>query len=368
LKTSWIESLSQWNPGSDRQPNLILTLGHPILMHGVFLVLGAVLLLVAAIQHWIPLLVITVFMLVVGLASLAWSRLAFHRLSISMTGNLLRAFHSETVTFDFELVNAKAVFIPWLEITAEMPYQLHHGKPQTAASYARERLRWATSVAGSNRIRWQYSLECRYRGDYTTGPLRLHSGDIFGFFPREMLVPCFNRLLVYPEIISLDAIGLPPSELMGDTATRRNLYEDISRIVGSRDYIHGDPLNRINWKSSARQGRLQVKKYESTTSLNLLVILDAGAFSEAGESAESAFELAVSAAASSVYEAENNGYPFGIIAGARPEIRLPVSSGRSQLVSILEHSVRRKLRHWMNTLPQIRSYVKSPACRCSLTG
>ena len=95
-------------------------------------------------------------------------------------------------------------------------------------------------------------------------------------------------------------------------------------------------MKRIHWKASARQERLQVRQYESTTSLNLLIMLDVDSFYQEPEPDEEPFELAVTTAASLAYEANSQGYPVGLIAGSIPGVQIPIRSGHSQLMAILE--------------------------------
>lgn len=336
MKESWIAYLSQLNLKPNPERGLYLSLGYPLLLHWVFIFVAGGLLLSAALQRWVPLLVITVFMLSAALVAKVWSRAVLRGLTLKLTPDRDRAFAGETLDLNFELTNAKSIFVPWLEVSAELPYRLQCGIPQTVPLYARQRLSWSTAVSGGNRIRWRYGLECRHRGDYRLGPLRLRFGDLFGLFPGEIVIPSFHQVLVYPEIVPLKGLGLPLSELTGSTTPPQNLYEDTSRTAGTRDYQYGDPLKRIHWKGSARHRELQVRQLESTTSINLLMILDVASFNQPGADMAAVFEVAVTAAASCAYEAQRHQLPVGMLAGASPEIRLPVGSGRATLMTILE--------------------------------
>ncbi len=173
-----------------------------------------------------------------------------------------------------------------------------------------------------------------YSGDYRLGPVRLRSGDIFGVFPREIVLRRFESLLVYPRVVPVDKLDLPLSELVGETGIPRSIYEDTSRTMGARDYHYDDPFKRIHWKASAHSSQLQARQYESTTSLSLLMLLDADGFSR--EEDEESFELAVTTAASLAYEASRQKLSFGLITNATPEIHIPVAGGRTQLSLLLE--------------------------------
>ncbi|MFH1169610.1 MAG: DUF58 domain-containing protein [Chloroflexota bacterium] len=322
------------NPGAPGR-EVVYSTGYPLTLHWLALAAALGLLLLAAVQHIVPLLAMTSFLLVLAAASWFWSRQSLKRISCQLTLGQERAFFGEQIDLAFAATNAKRLFLPWLEIEAELPRRLASGSLKADSPYSKERLRWTTSISGGQQVRWKHRLECKARGDYQLGPVRLRSGDVFGLFPREMIPHLFEPLLVYPRIVPVDKLELPLSELTGETGIPRSIYEDATQTMGTREYQHNDPFKRIHWKASARRSQIQARQYESTTSLSLFLILDTGSF--CGDNAdEEAFELAVTAAASLSYEACRQESPFGLMANSYPEIQLPVSSGRSQLFLILE--------------------------------
>jgi uncharacterized protein (DUF58 family) len=125
-------------------------------------------------------------------------------------------------------------------------------------------------------------------------------------------------------------------DVLGEVETTRKLFEDLSRSIGPRDYRHHDPFKRIHWKATARQGRLQVRQFESSTGLSLLLVLDVQSFCGQGRDEDEAFEAAVSLTASLSHEICSSGCPVGLIANGIPEIRIPLSSGQGQIINLLE--------------------------------
>src|SRR5205814_1197432 len=100
---------------------------------------------------------------------------------------------------------------------------------------------------------------CRSRGVYQVGPLELTSGDPFGFFTQRALLFERATVLVYPRVVPLRRLGFPLAAGLGASQRRRALQDDPSRAAGVRAYRPGDPLRRIHWKATARQGELQVR-------------------------------------------------------------------------------------------------------------
>jgi uncharacterized protein (DUF58 family) len=337
LKTSWLLYPSQLkNKTKTNNTGVIISLGYPVLFHWLALAVTLGLLVFAAVRHIIPLLAITGLFLVLAIVSWFWSWRSLRELSLQLTLSQSRLFPGENTELVFELTNGKWLFLSWLEIEAELPWRLAAGRVKTPSPYAKKRLRWTTSISGRQRISWKHNLECKARGEYQLGPLRLRSGDIFGLFPREMILPHFEPLLVYPQIVPVDDLGLPLRELVGERIASRNIYEDVSRTTGSRDYRHDDAFNRIHWKATARHVQLQTRQYESTTSLSLLLVLDIYDFCQQGQENEDLFELSVTTAASLAYKAHLENLPVGLIANSAREIQIPTGSGRGQLLLILE--------------------------------
>jgi uncharacterized protein (DUF58 family) len=322
----------------------IFSLGYPVLFHWLALCVVLVLVLVSAFHHILSLLVIAIFLLLLALVSWFWSRQSLREVSFRLRLNQTRAFPGENIDLTLEIINEKRFPLPWLEIVEELPYRLAMGGGKTPSPYAKERLHWTTSISGRQRLSWGHRLECKARGDYRLGPVRLRSGDIFGLFPKEMVLPCYEPLLVYPQIVPVDRLNLPLAELIGEWNATKRIYEDVSRTVGTRDYRYDDPFKHIHWKTSARHSQLQTRQFESTTSLSLLLVLDVYSFCQQEQHDEEAFELAVTIAASLSYEACRGKSSVGLIANSMPEIQIPVSAGSSQILRLLEALARIELK------------------------
>lgn len=258
------------------------------------------------------------------------------KVSFQIELNRTRVFPDESIEISLELINKKWLPLPWVEIEQGVPYRLATGSLRPPSRYSKKRFRWTTSIAGWQRLKWRHHLTCRARGEYRLGPGRIRSGDMFGIFPKEMIIPQSESVLVYPRIVPTDMLNPALRDILGEVETARKLFEDVNRSTGPRDYRHHDPFKRIHWKATARQGRLQVRQFESSTGLSLLLLLDAQSFYEKGQENEQAFELAVSLTASLAHELCGSGCPVGLIANAVPEMQIPLSSDQGQIINVLE--------------------------------
>ncbi|PKO23365.1 MAG: hypothetical protein CVU38_04400, partial [Chloroflexi bacterium HGW-Chloroflexi-1] len=124
------------------------------------------------------------------------------------------------------------------------------------------------------RVRLHYELVGWRRGYYQIGPTRLATGDLFGFAEAHANVSQIDHLTVYPRVIPLAQVALTSRSPQGAIKSTQHIFADPTRPVGVRDYQPGDPLHSVDWKNSARTGRLQVKKYEPAVSLASVIFLD----------------------------------------------------------------------------------------------
>lgn len=122
--------------------------------------------------------------------------------------------------------------------------------------------------------RWKVETWCSRRGRFQIGPMSVRSGDPFGLFPIEELVPDVRELIVYPAVIDLSGFRLPVGELPGGNATQRRTQFLTPNASGVRQYMPGDSFNRISWKTTARTGQLMVKEFELDPTSDIWLVID----------------------------------------------------------------------------------------------
>jgi uncharacterized protein (DUF58 family) len=106
------------------------------------------------------------------------------------------------------------------------------------------------------------------------GPTVVMTGDPFGLFKASRTFNQTSELLVYPPTVPLAVFGIPEGELPGGLQTLRRAQHTTPNAAGLRDYMPGDPMNRIHWPASARQQKLMVKEFELDPSADIWIVLD----------------------------------------------------------------------------------------------
>lgn len=122
--------------------------------------------------------------------------------------------------------------------------------------------------------RYEYKALPSQRGVFTVGPLRGVFADPFdvAFLQREL--DAGEQLAVAPAAVALDHIPLSDGRGHDGSHSNSELANASADDAMTRDYRPGDPLRRVHWAVTARQGKLMVRAEESVTAPEAAIILD----------------------------------------------------------------------------------------------
>ncbi|MEX0678455.1 MAG: DUF58 domain-containing protein [Pirellulales bacterium] len=278
--------------------------------------LGALLLLAVALALDLGLLAYAMYALLgVMVVSRFLARSWSDNLRATRECNRLAAYIGETVAVNVTIENTGALPIAWLLVEDLLPrHALVYDPPSLRTSGKRLQL---AMFPRRGRKTIYYQLQCNRRGYYQIGPLVLETGDVFGLHRRYRVASEPHFLLVYPRVHPLEGFDIASRRPIGEVKMSYRLFEDPTRVAGVRRYQWGDPLNRINWRATARTGMLHSKVYEPSTVAGITVLLDfhQSSFDERHEPYRS--ELAVTAAASLANAVFQMGQQVGLVTNGR---------------------------------------------------
>jgi len=237
----------------------------------------------------------------VWVLSHVWLRYALARLTVTrvMPG---RAFANERVAVQLRLDNRGLLPLPWVQVQEAVPLDL---KDQ-------DDYRLVISLGARSVAVQPYHLHCKHRGYFTVGPLRLQSGDLFGFVTARWEEAAANTLIVYPEVVPLERLGLPSRSPFGGLRTPQRLLEDPARLAGVRGYRSGDTLRSVHWKATAHTDTLLVKKLDPSKAAPLTILLDLNRDAYPVRSAVGSSEWAIVIAASVAAHLIEQRQPVGL--------------------------------------------------------
>lgn len=158
-----------------------------------------------------------------------------------------------------------------------------------------------------------YRVRSDLRGRYPLGPLQLRLSDPFGMCELTRSFSAYDTLTVVPR-----TEPLPPVRLAGEASgygegRQRSLSPAGEDDVIPRGYRHGDDLRRVHWRSTARYGELMVRREEQPQRARCTVLLDTRRSAYQGAGPDSAFEWAVSGAASALMHLLERGFAVRLL-------------------------------------------------------
>jgi uncharacterized protein (DUF58 family) len=284
-------------------------------------------------------------LLIVSLVARVWNHYVLHRVSYRRTLEPRRAFIGETVDLTLTVENRKLLPVAWLRVQDEWPADLHLVEDQelrTTPIPERNLLTNVFSLRWYERVRRHYTVLCEKRGYYRLGTARATSGDILGMQRREYAYSNLDWLLIYPRVLPIEELGLPPKNPFGEVRALQQIFEDPARTIGVRDHQPEDGFRRIHWKATARTQALQSKVYEPTTSFTLVTFCNVATFDRYwyGTIPE-LLERCITVAASVCAYAAERRYVIGVVANGtvpRSDQPIKVLPGRDpqQLSRVLE--------------------------------
>ena len=284
-----------------------------------------------------------VFFALLGLLFVAkiWSRFSLGGLRLTRDTKTDRAQVGQPLLERVRIENRSRLAKLWVEILDHSDLPGH-------------RVSRVVHLGPNDATRWRIETICARRGRFRIGPMSLRSGDPFGLFPMERLVPDTHDLLVYPATVDLSAFALPIGELPGGTAIQRRTPFVTPNAAGIRDYFPGDAFNRISWTATARAGKLMVKEFELDPTADIWIAVDLNRQVQAGASGmaslpnfsggevplsfwlDSTEEYAVTIAASLSRHFLNQNRNVGLLGSSRQLISIPTDRGGRQMLKILE--------------------------------
>ena len=250
-----------------------------------------------------------------------------------------RVFWGERFDVRVNVRNRGLLPVLWMRLADAIPAELAGGGA----------FRWVLSLLPRERVRLTYSLTGRRRGYYVLGPMATEGGDLLGSASYKSTYAGDDCVIVYPKIVALRSLDIPSQSPFGILPSRQRLFEDPTRIRGVRDYQPGDSLRRMDWKTSARVGSLQVRRFEPAIALETAVFLNLdGADYEAAER-RLATELGIVIAASISVHLVEKRQAISLVTNGRDPLRdpdleatfpaapaLPLRKGREHLTDVLD--------------------------------
>lgn len=328
-----------------RVPSLFIT--------SMLLFAVGLLLFIALVNGQRDLAVLSLLVIVMAGGLRLWAGLSIFRIRCHPALDKNRIFRGEKLVLVVDAVNGKP-----------LPVLLEVNVPADGLSsnaFSDEMvLKGEGSLLWYQMVHFQWELTAARRGVHEIGPLKIMSGDLFGFLQKESEMGEPFEVVVYPKLVPLGPFSFPKRDFFGIPGGESPVNDPVY-ILGTTDYHHGRPAKYIHWKASARHNRLQEKVFEPTQQEKVLLVVDVDQF--ARDHAEEAFERNLEVVASLTVRLERQGCAIGlltngIIKGASPV--LSITRSPRQVSGILDVLARLKMEPRERLINMMRYTVNMP--------
>lgn len=205
--------------------------------------------------------------------SLWWCRNALKGIKVSVDFTKKRLFPGDSSTVKIIITSNKYIFVPAIKLTINTSKEIVIEGLNISEKRATDQF-WSKmfSVKTGKTLIYEYPVIVNNRGAFHIYDLFIEIKDPTGLGKIIATKPVKSEIIVYPTFVET----LPPKVnligIEGDHQVKRLIHDDASFFVGSRGYTLGDPLNRIDWKATARVGKLHTKHFAFTSQKQLILV------------------------------------------------------------------------------------------------
>ncbi len=188
-------------------------------------------------------------------------------------------------------------------------------------------------------VKLTYHYRPEKRGDVVFPKIHLRLHGRLGFIIRRLVIPVITKAQVYPNLIqtrrwdllarkgALFAAGFKPIGRFGRGT-------DFSQL---REYVPDDEFRFVDWKATARKGKMVVREYEIQRSQPLTLFIDCGRQMIGRIDEHTRLDYAINAALMLAYVAIIKGDQVGLIAFAsKIQHYIAPRRGHAQMNRIIE--------------------------------
>lgn len=177
-------------------------------------------------------------------------------------------------------------------------------------------------VKGRCRVKRVWKIKCTRRGIYGIKNAVLVTSDIFGSEVFSLKPECrLPEITVLPSEYPFNANRIFSRNFCGDIPFKNPPFADPFFADGIREYTGTEPLKFINHSVSAKENRLMVNTFDSSSESRISVVLDLSCH----------WEHSIKVCCYLLRCMERKGFCFGLYIPSEPELSVPHSNGGEHL-------------------------------------
>jgi uncharacterized protein (DUF58 family) len=217
---------------------------------------------------------IIIVLIVIQLQQMIYDRFVFRNVEYECSFSMPEVMEGEQVLLVETIYNGKILPIPWIKAGLYSSRWLDFAGSKSTVTQDERYVDSIFMLKSHQKTTRRWKVKCLKRGIYSCRGTILVSSDIFGLRSISKYMDAHAAITVYPTTVDLDDLFTPASLVQGETIVRRWIIDDPFIISGTREYTRSDPMNRIHWLASAKQGRLMTRKSDFTSQTSMAIILN----------------------------------------------------------------------------------------------
>ncbi len=274
----------------------------------------------------------------VFLQGFLYRRYAFRRLDYTCSLDRREATEGDRICLQEVVSNRKLLPLPWLKSEITTSKWLEFSELQSVVTGETRFISSFFLVRSFQRVTRTWEGRCLKRGVFRVEKTVLVASDLLGGGSFSSTAPAGSEVVVFPKALDLEEEYVSISRNMGEICVKRNFIEDPFFIAGVREYQTGDPMNRVHWLATARQGRIMVHQNESSSSQSRSIVLNMQTreFANSGAVVTELLEDAIRTCAALFEQTAGEGIPMRFFANTPKPTATEESWGEGCLHSLLE--------------------------------
>lgn len=228
-------------------------------------------------QHMMMYIIISIF-LTYYIINKMYDKTIGKQLTINNPRTTERLFIGDETVLHFELNNHSIYPL----INGQFQYQVGpaietRDYTQTSKSYY-QNVNVPLSVMGKHKAIVELTVVAKQRGATRLTHLTYQFPHLFNFDQvRLKYLPFYHtEFIVYPTPLAVQGLESIYQMIPGDERMNFSPFEDVQSPIGTRDYHYNDPFHRVNWKATAKTGKLQTNIYEHVVDMSYIFIVNIG--------------------------------------------------------------------------------------------
>lgn len=220
------------------------------------------------------LIIVTLVMVFFLIELLFYKKLLLKRVEYTLSFSKTEAFEGDDMFVDEMIYNRKPMAMPWVKADIHASKFLEFADASSTIIDERRLVTSGFMLRGYQKTKRRWYMKCTRRGVFEIDNATVTCGDLLGLVTESQAVPINTTLTVYPGVLNINEMFFSSKDLMGEAVVKRFILDDPFIVKGTREYVPGDSMNKINWKATAKHNTLMVKENDFTSKIGITALLN----------------------------------------------------------------------------------------------